>query len=286
MTKKAANETINAKGIKISVYSENHKDDFISLTDIAKYKENIYPSEVINSWLRNRNTVEYLGLWENIHHPENFNSIEFDRIEREAGKNAFILTPKRWIDSVNAKGMITKAGRYAATYAHKDIALKFASWLSAEFELYIIKDYQRLKTDESSRLSLNWNLNRELSKLNYKIHTDAIKENLIPKLLNPQQIGKTYADEADVLNIALFGMTAKAFRKNNPELKGNMREHATIHQLLVLSNMESYNAVLLEQNLPQTERLQLLNKLAIKQLAILEQPNNTSIRQLDRNTKN
>lgn len=205
--------------------------------------------------MRNRNTVEYLGIWERIHIPD-FNSLEFEGIDREAGRNAFVLTPKGWIETTGAIGMTSKQGRYAATFAHKDIALKFAAWLSPEFELYIIKDYQRLKSDDSSRLSLNWNLNREISKLNYRIHTDAIKENLIPPQLTSYQISIIYASEADVLNVALFGMTAKEWREKNPGKTGNMRDDATLNQLLVLSNMESHNVILIEQGKPQSRTLE------------------------------
>ena len=219
-------------------------------------------------------------MWEQLYNP-NFNSLEFDGIRNESGTNAFVLTPKRWIETVNAKGMNSKQGRYAVTYAHKDIALKFASWLSVELELYIIKDYQRLKDDESSRLSLNWNLNRELSKLNYRIHTDAIKEHIIPQILSPQQIAFTYANEADVLNVALFGQTAKEWREENPKSKGNMRDEATLNQLLVLANMESYNAILIEQGLKQSERIQLINTLAIKQLETIENIGSESIKRLN-----
>lgn len=215
----------------------------------------------------------------------NFNSLEFEGIEKEAGKNTFVLTPKRWISAVNAIGMISKQGRYASTYAHKDIALKFASWISPEFELYIIKDYQRLKSEESNRLSLNWNLNRELSKLNYKIHTNAIKEHIIPKILTPQQMAITYANEADVLNISLFGMTAKEWRNINPDKKGNIRDDATLNQLLVLANMESYNAVLIEQGKSQSERLKLLNDLAIKQLETIAKLSTVAIQRLEKKSK-
>lgn len=278
--KKPVKETIHAKGVDITIYTHNFQDEFLSLTDIARYKNADYPSDVINNWMRNRNTVEYLGIWERIHNPD-FNSLEFEGIDREAGRNAFVLTPKRWIETTAAIGMTSKQGRYAATFAHKDIALKFAAWLSPEFELYIIKDYQRLKSDDSSRLSLNWNLNREIAKLNYRIHTDAIKGNLIPPQLTPYQISVTYASEADVLNVALFGITAKEWREQNPGKAGNMRDDATLNQLLVLSNMESYNAILIEQGKPQGERLKLLNELAIRQLKTIEQINTDTIKKLE-----
>jgi hypothetical protein len=203
-----------------------------------------------------------------LHNP-NFNCLEFDAIKNEAGSNSFVMTPKRWIESTNAVGFVTKSGRYAATYAHKDIAFEFASWISPEFKLYIIEDYQRLKEGESARLSLNWNLNREISKLNYRVHTDAVKENLIPPELTPQQVSYTYASEADLLNSVLFGKTAKQWREENTEEKGNIRDHATIYQLLVLANMESYNAILIKQKKSQAERMNLLHELAVQQMTTL-----------------
>jgi hypothetical protein len=218
--------------------------------------------------MRNRSTVEYLGLWERIHNPD-FNYLDFEVIDREAGRNAFVLTPKRWIESVGAIGMTSKQGRYAETFAHKDIAFKFASWISAEFELYIIKDYQRLKQDESSRTSLEWNLQRTLSKINYRIHTDAVKETLIPPEVTREQAAATYASEADMLNVALFGMTAGQWRGRNPKKDGNMRDHATLEQLVILSNIESINALLVRQGMPQKERLVQLNTAAITQMKSL-----------------
>jgi len=261
-------EKITAQGTEIAVLSRGVDDDFLSLTDIAKYKNADYPSEVIQNWMRNRGTVEFLGLWERIHNPD-FNYLEFEVIDREAGRNAFVLTPKRWIESVNAIGITSKQGRYAATYANKDIAFKFAAWISAEFELYIIKDYQRLKSDENSRISLEWNLQRTLSKINYRIHTDAIKEQIIPKEVTKAQAAAVYASEADLLNVALFGMTAATWRSNNPSKDGNMRDHATLEQLVVLSNMESINALLIRQGLPQSQRLMQLNNTAITQMKSL-----------------
>lgn len=238
------------------------KTNSFLLQILLKYKSD-EPFIVINNWMRGKDTIEFLGLWEQLHNP-NFKPIEFDRFREQAGYNAFTLSPQKWIDKTDAIGIVSKAGRYGGTFAHSDIAFEFASWISAEFKLYIIKDYKRLKNDESSRLSLGWNLNREISKLNYKIHTDAIKENLIPPELTPYQISITYASEADVLNVALFGITAKQWREGNPDRNGNIRDHATLNQLLVLANMESYNAILIEQGKPQPERLQLLNKLAIE----------------------
>ncbi|WP_322790738.1 KilA-N domain-containing protein [Sedimentibacter hydroxybenzoicus] len=219
-------------------------DEFISLTDIARYKSD-EPFIVINNWIRSKDTIEFLGLWEQLHNP-NFKPIEFDRFKKEAGYNAFTLSPQKWIKNTNAIGIVSKSGRYGGTFAHSDIAFEFASWISAEFKLYIIKDYKRLKSDKSSTLSLNWNLNREISKLNYRIHTDAIKENLIPPELTSYQISMTYANEADVLNVALFGITAKQWRDENSGKSGNIRDYATLNQLLVLANMENYNAILKE----------------------------------------
>jgi len=212
--------------------------------------------------------LSFLGLWESLHNSD-FKPVEFDGFKKEAGANSFTMSPSKWINGVNAIGMVSKSGRYGGTFAHSDIAFEFASWISAEFKLYIIKDYKRLKSDENSRLSLNWNLNREISKLNYRIHTDAIKENLIPSELTPAQISYTYANEADILNVALFGKTAKQWRSENPEEKGNIRDYATINQLLVLANMESYNAILIEQEKKQSERLVILRQLAVKQLSTL-----------------
>ncbi|MDI6914487.1 MAG: KilA-N domain-containing protein [Desulfitobacteriaceae bacterium] len=279
MAKKTIKETIHAKGMDITIYTEDFQNEFISLTDIARYKSD-EPFIVINNWMRGKDTIEFLGLWEQLHNP-NFKPIEFDRFRKEAGYNAFTLSPQKWIENTNAIGIVSKSGRYGGTFAHSDIAFEFASWISAEFKLYIIKDYKRLKSDESSRLSLSWNLNREISKLNYRIHTDAIKENLIPPELEPYQISMTYASEADVLNVALFGITAKQWRDEHPDKNGNIRDYATLNQLLVLANMESYNAILIEQGKPQTERLQLLNKLAIRQLEAIQKINMDTIKKLE-----
>ena len=267
MAKKVIKETIHAKGFDISIYTMDFENEFISLTDIAKYKSNA-PNDVIKNWMRSRETLEFLGLWETLHNPD-FKPVEFDGFRKEAGLHAFTMSPSKWIESVNAIGITTKAGRYGGTYAHSDIALEFASWISAEFKLYIVKDYQRIKHDENSRLSLNWNLNREVAKLNYRIHTDAIKENLIPPDLTPEQISYKYANEADMLNVALFGKTAKQWRDENPDKKGNIRDDANLNQLLVLANMESYNAILIEQGKPMSERLLLLRDLAIRQMSTL-----------------
>jgi len=280
MGKKQMKEMIHAKGMEIAIYTENFQDEYISLTDIARYKSDT-PKDVIQNWMRGKDTIEFLGLWESLHNPD-FKGVEFEAFKNQAGSNAFTLSPQKWIEVTNAKGIISKSGRYGGTFAHSDIAFEFASWISAAFKLYIIKDYKRLKSDESSRLSLNWNLNRELSKINYKLHTDAVKANLIPKSLNAKQIAITYASEADVLNVALFGMTAKQWRSKNPDQKSNMRDDATLNQLLVLANMESYNAILIEQGTVQSERLQLLNQLAITQLETMEKINVDTIKQLEK----
>ncbi len=262
---KTIKDTIHAQGIEIGIYTTDFENEFISLTDIAKYK-NDDPAAVIQNWMRNRDVIEFLGLWETLHNPD-FKPLEFEGFKNAAGANAFTMSPQKWIKATNAVGIVSKSGRYGGgTYAHSDIAMEFASWISAEFKLYIVKDYRRLKSDENSRLSLNWNLNRELSKLNYKIHTDAIKETLIIPELTPAQKSFVYADEADLLNVALFGQTAKEWRKENPGKKGNIRDYTDLHHLLVLSNLESYNAILIEQNLPQNKRLELLRETALKQL--------------------
>lgn len=267
MAKDIKKDIIHAKGYDIGIYTTDYENEFISLTDIAKYKSND-PNDVIKNWMRGRETLEFLGLWESLHNPD-FKPVEFDGFRSEAGLHAFTMSPTKWIESVNAIGIVTKAGRYGGTYAHSDIALEFASWVSAEFKLYIMKDYQRLKQDENSRLSLNWNLNREIAKLNYRIHTDAIKDNLIPPELTPEQISYKYANEADLLNVALFGRTAKQWRDINPGKKGNMRDEANLNQLLVLANMESYNAILIEQGKAMSERLVLLREFAVKQMKTL-----------------
>ena len=262
-------ETIHAKGIEIGIYTTDFENEFISLTDIARYRS-ADPRITIHIWLRGRDIVEFLGLWESLHNPD-FKRSEFDTFKSEAGTNAFTFSIKEWNDTLQGKGIITKSGRYGGgIFAHSDIALEFASWISAEFKLYVIKDYRRLKSDENSRLSLNWNLNRELSKLNYKIHTDAIKENLIIPELTPAQKSFVYADEADLLNVALFGQTTKEWRKDNPGKKGNIRDYTDLHHLLVLANLESYNAILIEQNIEQPQRLEMLRETALKQLRTIQ----------------
>ena len=218
--------------------------------------------------MRNRDIIEFLGLWESLHNSD-FKPLEFEGFRNQAGSNSFTMSPKKWISATNAIGIVAKSGRYGGTYAHSDIAFEFASWISPEFKLYIIKDYQRLKTDENSRLSLGWNLHREISKINYRIHTDAVKMHLILPALTKDQISFKYASEADMLNVALFGMTAKEWRKDNPKKKGNIRDYASLQELLVLANLESYNAILIEQGKEMSERLQLLRKLAINQMKTL-----------------
>lgn len=263
--------TIYAKGIEIGIYTKDFQNEYISMTDIAKFKSDD-PNNSIRNWMRNKETMEFLGIWEQLHNPD-FNPIEFDGFRKQAGLNAFTMSPTKWIEGVNAIGIVTKAGRYGGTYAHSDIALEFASWISAEFKLYIMKDYQRLKSDENSRLSLTWNLNREVAKLNYKVHTNAIKNNIIPPDLTPEQISYVYADEADMLNVVLFGTTAKQWRDNNSDKKGNMRDYASISQFLVLANMESYNSVLISQRKSQEQRMKLLRQLVIQQLTVLQELN-------------
>lgn len=274
-------KTIEAKGFSIQLYTEDFKNDYISLTDIARYKNQEEPNVVVANWMRNFNTIEYLGIWEKLNNSE-FKPVEFEGFLKEAGRNAFTLSPQKWVTTTNAKGLFVKIGRGGGTFAHKDIAFKFASWISAEFELYIIKDYQRLKEDETSKLSLTWNLHREISKINYKIHTDAIKTYLLNDLTD-SQLGFKYASEADMLNVALFDKTAKQWRDENKDLKGNMRDYASLNELLVLANMESYNAILIEKGLEQKERMIELRKLARNQLLSLERLNQGSLKQLEGN---
>ncbi|MEG1972185.1 MAG: KilA-N domain-containing protein, partial [Oscillospiraceae bacterium] len=250
----------------ISISDLNFHQDFISLTDIAKYKDEVNPRFIIQNWMRNRNTVEFLGVWETLYN-ENFNRVEFEAFRKQAGLNSFVLTPQKWIEATVAKGIISKAGRYGGTYAHKEIAFEFASWISVEFKLYLVKEFERLKSAELKQLG--WDIKRNLVKINYRIHTDAIKENLIPPELTQHQITNVYASEADILNVALFGMTAKQWRDSNPDLKGNIRDYANVSQLVCLSNMENLNAVFIGDGMPQTERLVKLNAVAISQMKIL-----------------
>ena len=276
-------DTIEAKGFAIQIYTEDFKNDYISLTDIARYKNVHEPKDVVKNWLRVRDTIEFLGLWETIHNPS-FKGVEFDSFRKEAGINAFTLSPQRWIENTNAIGIVSKSGRGGGTFAHPDIAMEFASWISAEFKLYLIQDYKRLKSDENSKLSLAWNLNREISKINYKIHTDAIKDYLLKDLTN-EQLSYQYASEADMLNVALFNKRAKQWREENPNLKGNMRDYASLNELLVLANMESYNAILIGKGTDQKERMIELRKLARTQLLSIEKLNNTGIKSLEDKSK-
>ena len=255
---------INVKGTDIAVISICEKD-YISLTDMVRNIEN--GLALIEKWLRNKNTIEFIGIWEEIYNPD-FNSPEFEGIKNAAGLNRFILSVKQWIEKTNSIGIMAKAGRYGGTYAHKDIAFEFASWVSPQFKLYLLREFQRLKEEEQK--ALGWSAKRELAKINYHIHTDAIKQHLIPPELTPQQVSVVYAGEADVPNMALFGTTAAAWREANPNLKGNIRDYATINELICLSNMENINAVLINEGLPQRERLIKLNKIAIQQMSVLQ----------------
>ncbi len=269
---------IEVKGTEISIMTINN-DDYISLTDMLKAKDGDF---FVSDWLRNRNTVEFLGIWERIYNP-NFNYGEFATIKSQAGLNSYKISVKEWVEKTNAIGLKATAGRYGGTYAHKDIAFEFGMWISAEFKIYLIKEFQRLKDDE--RKQLGWDIRRNLTKINYRIHTDAIKENLIPAELSKQQINNIYASEADVLNMALFGKTAKEWRDTNPDKKGNIRDYADISQLVCLSNLENLNAHFIDDSLPQDERLVKLNKIAIQQMKLLT--DDSGIKKLkDRGTDN
>ena len=258
------NKKIHVEGKEISILFENDSE-YISLTDMLKAKDGDF---FISDWLRNRNTVEYLGIWESVYNP-NFNYGEFALIKSQAGLNSYKLSVKEWTEKTNAIGLKATAGRYGGTYAHPDIAFEFGMWISPQFKIYLIKEFQRLKDDENSRLKLEWDLQRTLAKVNYQIHTDAIKKNLIPKEITNQQVSFVYANEADILNVALFGITSKEWRDNNPESKGNIRDNSTLEQLVVLSNLESINALLITQGLNQNNRLIELNKIAITQMKSL-----------------
>jgi hypothetical protein len=261
------NKQILVKGIEVT-FKKINEEDFICITDIAKFKNPQAPADIIKNWLRNKNTIELLGLWEKLHNP-NFKLVEFDKFKNEAGYNHFVLSPQKWIDSTNAIGLQSKSGRYGGSYAHKDIALEFASWISIEFKFYLIKEFQRLKEEEQKQLG--WSTKRLLTKINYRIHTDAIKENLIPDYLTSQQITSIYASEADVLNMALFGKTAKQWRDENPDKEGNIRDYANVTQLVCLANLENLNALFINEHISQAERLQKLNQIAIQQMKILTQ---------------
>ena len=269
----AKSKKIEVKGTEILVYTEKD-DEYISLTDIARYRDAERSDYILQNWMRNCSTIEFIGLWELFNNPD-FNSIEFDGIKNLAGSNSFALTPKRWIETTRAIGIVSKTGRYGGTFAHRDIAFEFASWLSAEFKFYLIKEFQRLKEEEQKQLG--WTAKRELAKINYHIHTDAIKQNLIPAELTREQINYVYANEADVLNMAMFGITAKHWRDANPDLKGNIRDYATINELICLSNMENLNAVFINENMPQNERLVKLNQIAIQQMKVLQDVENRKL---------
>lgn len=269
----AKRNTIIVKDTTIRTLSKDGID-YICITDIAKQRNPIDPNGVIANWMRNRNTIEYLGLWETLYNP-NFNPLEFEGFRRNAGLNAFTLSPSQWITATNAIGLISQAGRYGGTYAISDIAFKFANWVSVEFELYLVKEFQRLKAEEQQ--AIGWSAKRELSKINYHIHTDAVRANLIPDEVDAYHSSLIYAEEADVLNVALFGITAKEWRDANPDKKGNMRDYATINQLICLSNLENLNAVFIGDCIPQRERLKRLNKIAIKQMSVLEEVENRNL---------
>ncbi|OJV40687.1 MAG: DNA-binding protein [Bacteroidales bacterium 36-12] len=262
------NRKIEVEGKEITIIF-NKEQEYISLTDMLRAKDGDF---FISDWLRNRNTVEYLGIWESVYNP-NFNYGEFAIIKSQAGLNSYKLSVKEWVEKTNAIGLKATAGRYGGTYAHPDIAFEFGMWISPQFKIYLVKEFQRLKSEENERLKLEWNLQRTLAKVNYQIHTDAIKENLIPKAITKQQASFVYANEADLLNVALFGITAKEWRDNNPDNSGNIRDYATLEQLVVLSNMESINALLIRQGLSQAERLIQLNKVAISQIKSLLENN-------------
>ncbi len=271
---KAKRNTIEVQGTSIGILLQPD-GDYISLTDMVRNFDGA--GALIEQWLKNKDTVLFLGVWERINNP-GFNSLEFEGIRNEAGRNSFFLSAKKWIDLTGAKGLIASAGRYGGTYAHKDIAFEFGSWLSPEFKLYLIKEFQRLKDEENDRLQLNWDLQRTLAKINYRIHTDAIKETLLPPTITKAQTALVYASEADLLNVALFGQTAKQWRDAHPDAEGNIRDHAPLEQLVVLTNLESLNSVLLRQGLPQPERLLKLNEIAITQMRTLLSTN--SVRRL------
>jgi len=260
-------EKIDVQGTEVTIFQKEQKD-YLSLTDIARYKNPHEPKDVVKNWLRSKNTIEFIGLWEILNNP-NFKGVEFDHFKNEAGYNSFTLSPKKWIEATNAIGIISKSGRYGGTYAHQDIAFEFASWISAEFKLYLIKEFQRLKSDETRRQQLEWNVSRTLAKVNYLVHTKAVKEHLIPDDLSKSKERFVYADEADLLNFALFNKTAASWRKENPDEKGNIRDTATIEQLVVLSNLESFNSELIKEGLDADTRLNKLNQIAIQQMQIM-----------------
>ena len=258
---------VKKQAINISIVDN---EEYISLTDIARYKNIENPKGVIQNWLRNRNTIEFLGIWELIHNP-NFKGIEFEAFKKEAGLNSFTLAPQKWIESTDAIGLVSKSGKGGGTYAHRDIAFEFASWVSVEFKIYLIQEFERLK--ENEQREIGWSAKRELSRINYRIHTDAIKNNLIPKELTSKQVNLVYAEEADVLNMALFGMTAKEWREKNPNKKGNIRDYASINELICLANLENTNSIFINEGMKQPDRLYKLNQIAISQMKILTKDN-------------
>jgi len=268
-------DKIEVQGTAVAVITREHQD-YISLTDIAKHRNPDAPADIVKNWLRSRSTIEFLGLWETLNN-QVFKLVEFDQFRNEAGANHFVLSPQRWIETTNAIGLISKSGRYGGTYAHKDIAFEFASWISPQFKLYLIKEFQRLKDQEFKQLG--WDIRRNLVKINYRIHTDAIRGNLIPPEVTRRQTDLIYASEADVLNMALFGMTARGWRDSHPSEKGNIRDYANVSQLVCLSNLENLNALFIKEKLPQPDRLRKLNQIAIQQMKLLSE--DAGIRQLD-----
>jgi len=273
------NEKIDVKGIEITIF-QKEKNEYLALTDIARYKNPHEPKDVVKNWMRSKNTIEFLGLWEGLNNPD-FKGVEFDHFKNEAGYNSFTLSPQRWIEKTNAAGIISKSGRYGGTYAHQDIAFEFAAWISAEFKLYLIKEFQRLKSDETRRKQLEWNVSRMLAKVNYLVHTNAVKEHLIPDDLSASKQRFVYSDEADLLNLALFNKTASEWREENPGEKGNIRDTATIEQLVVLSNLESFNSELIAEGLDAEVRLKRLNQDAIRQMKVMLE--NKSLKKLEGN---
>jgi len=265
--KKFSDKKVKILGTEVAFYLEK-KEDYISLTDIARYKDQERSDYVVQNWLRSRNTIEFLGFWEKINN-QSFNSIEFDGFRKMAGLNSFILTPKQWIEKTRAIGITSQSGRYGGTFAHKDIAFEFASWISVEFKLFLIKEFQRLKEEENERKALGWDIKRNLTKINYKIHTDAIQKHLIPEKISRDEEKIIYASEADILNLALFGMTAKEWKIKNPDLEGNMRDYADVFQLVCLSNLENINALFIKEGIDKVQRLEKLNAIAIEQMTIL-----------------
>jgi len=261
------NKKVNVLGNEIVFYSKE-KEDYISLTDIAKYKNPLHPADIIKNWTRSKETIEFLGLWEKINNPQ-FKVVEFDQFRNQAGSNSFVLSPQRWIEITAAIGITSKSGKNGGTFAHKDIAFEFASWISSEFRLYLIKEFQRLKQDESERKSLDWDIKRNLAKINYRIHTDAIQKHLIPPTISKSEENIIYASEADILNLALFGTTAKEWKDNNPNVEGNMRDYADVCQLVCLSNLENLNALFIKERIDKLKRLQKLNAIAIEQMTLL-----------------